>query len=232
MAIKENDIVMCTVKSIEGTTVFVQIEDNGSGSIVFSEIAAGRIRNIREYVSPNKKIVCKVLKIYPDHTELSLRRVTGKEREEIQLRFKNEKTFSNMLKANIKDSENVIKGIREKYELWDFYEKVKEDGKILENFMKKADSDLITKLLQEKKDREKIVKKTVVLKSDANSGINDIKDILKVKGVKIHYLGSSQFSIDSTAKNYKDAEHELDNAIKQIEIKAKEKKMFFELKEK
>ncbi len=44
--VKEDDIVMCAVKKIEGTAVFVQIENNGEGSIVMSEIAAGSIRNI------------------------------------------------------------------------------------------------------------------------------------------------------------------------------------------
>jgi hypothetical protein len=53
----ENDIVLCTVDKIDGTTVFVILEDGSQGAIVTSEIAPGRIRNIREYVSPNKKMV-------------------------------------------------------------------------------------------------------------------------------------------------------------------------------
>ena len=53
------DIVLCTVDRIIGTTVFVGIEGNGEGSIVTSEIAPGRIRNLRDYVVPKKKIVCK-----------------------------------------------------------------------------------------------------------------------------------------------------------------------------
>ena len=63
MDLKENDLVMCSVKSIEGTTVFVEIEGNGQGNIAMSEVAAGRIRNLREHISINKKIVCKVLKM-------------------------------------------------------------------------------------------------------------------------------------------------------------------------
>ena len=46
------DLVLCTVKTIDGTTVFVKIEDDGEGTIVTSEIAPGRIRNLREYVIP------------------------------------------------------------------------------------------------------------------------------------------------------------------------------------
>ena len=80
---KEEDLVLCTVTKIEGTTVFVNIEGNGQGTIIFPEIAAGRIRNIREYVVPNKKIVCKILQIFEGHPQLSLRRVTSKEKQEV-----------------------------------------------------------------------------------------------------------------------------------------------------
>ena len=68
------DIVMCTVERIVGTTVFVKIDGNGEGSIILSEIAPGRIRNLRDYVVPGKRIVCKVLSIR-EHAILSLRRV-------------------------------------------------------------------------------------------------------------------------------------------------------------
>ena len=54
---EEGDVVLCTVTKIEGTSVFVNIEGDGEGSIIVSEIAPGRIRNLRDYVLPNKKIV-------------------------------------------------------------------------------------------------------------------------------------------------------------------------------
>lgn len=232
MNLKENDIVLCTVKSIEGTAIFVQIENNGLGNIIMSEIAAGRIRNLREYVHPNKKIVCKVLKIYQDHAELSLRRVTSREKEEIQSRYDKERTFNSMLKVITKSPEQIIEKIKEKYELWDFFDKIKEDSGLLENFMKKSEADSLIKILEEKKEREKIVKRIIILKSNSESGISDIKDILKVKNICIYYLGSSQFSIEAKAIEYKEAESILNKAISQIEAKAKEKKAFFEYKEK
>ncbi len=231
MALKENDVVMCTVKKVDGTTVFIETEDKQSGSIVFSEIAAGRIRNIREYVHPEKKIVCKVLKIYPDHVELSLRRVTGKEREEIQERFKKEKIFQNMIKAICPDYLAVISKIKEKYEIWDFFDQVKENSSLLEKYLKKSEYEAITKSLADRKDREKIIKKTIILRSDSESGLTDIKEIMNVKGVGMHYLGSSNFMVEAKARDYKEAELLLNNAIKEMEIKAKEKKAFFEVKE-
>ena len=78
MAFEEGDVVFCTVDRIVGTNVFVKISEKDKeveGCIVMSEIAPGRIRNIRDYVVPKKKIVCKVLRISGDRIDLSLRRV-------------------------------------------------------------------------------------------------------------------------------------------------------------
>ena len=93
MDFEEGDSVLCTVERIAGTTVFVKIENNGEGSIILSEIAPGRIRNIRDYVVPKKQIVCKVLRISGDRIDLSFRRVTQKEQKEIKEKTKQEKSY-------------------------------------------------------------------------------------------------------------------------------------------
>ena len=71
------DIVMCTVKKVLFHSVFVELDEyhNKEGMMHISEIAPGRIRNIRDYVKEDKKIICKVLKIHTDknHIELSLK---------------------------------------------------------------------------------------------------------------------------------------------------------------
>jgi len=56
MALEEGEIVLCTVDRIVGTVVFVKIDgEEKNGSIILSEIAPGRIRNLREYVIPKKR---------------------------------------------------------------------------------------------------------------------------------------------------------------------------------
>lgn len=229
--IKEDDLVLCTVKKIEGTTVFVTIEDNGEGSIVMSEIAAGRIRNLRDYVSPNKKIVCKVLKT-GSHPQLSLRRVTAKERESIMEEHKKEKTFTGMLKKIIKSPERAIEEIKLKHKLSDFIDLLKEDVKQLEKFFSKTESKLLEKILAERAEKKKTVKKTFTLKSLSPSGLLDIKEILDIKEVKINYLGSSKFSIEASADNFKEANQKISEALKQIEEKAKKSHTELKIKEK
>jgi len=232
--LKEEDIVMCTVKRIESATVLIEIEGNGEGNIALSEIAAGRIRNIRDYVSPNKKIVCKILKIQNNNIQLSLRRVTGKEREEIQERYKKEKTFTTLLKAVLGSSDNVLSKIREKHELWEFIEKIKESPSLIEEFMEKDKAAGLLKMLSEKKEKEKIVKKIISVKSPSNqeANINDIKGSLLSSGVEIHYLGSSVFSVSAVGKDFKEADHKVSCAIQEMEKQAKARKLSFEVREK
>jgi len=230
MEINEDDVVMCTVKKIEGTTVFVEIEDNGMGSIVFSEVAAGRIRNIRDYVYPNKKIVCKVLKIDPSGTiHLSLRRVSGKEREEAKEKYQKETVFKKLLKEIVKFPEQVIEKIKKSFSLADFFDKVKENPKILEEYLPKKEAEELAKKIIEKKEKEKIAKRIILLKSFSSSGISDIKSILvPLKDVDITYLGSSKFSLSAKAKDFKEANHKIIQAIESIKTKAKEKRIIFE----
>src|SRR3990172_10268814 len=106
MALEVGDIVLCTVESIVGTNVFVRLENGEEGCIVFSEVAPGRIRNIREYVVPQKKIVCKVLRLSHDRIDLSLRRVTLKEQRELKENFKLEKSYESILRGILKEKSN------------------------------------------------------------------------------------------------------------------------------
>jgi len=232
MNIKEDDVVQCTVKKIEKTTVFVTIDGNGEGSIVMSEIAAGRIRNIREYVVPNKKIICKVLRISNNHIQLTLRRVTGKERELAMDRYKKEKTFTSMLKTITPSPSKIIEEIKQSYTIPEFLEEARENPKIIESFLNKKESAQLSKILEEKKEKDKIVKKTFTLKSTSPSGLSDIKEILKIKDCKINYLGSSKFSISTSAKNFKEANAKLSDALNMIAEKAKKKNAQLEIKDK
>jgi translation initiation factor 2 alpha subunit (eIF-2alpha) len=227
--INEEEIVLCTVKKIDGATIFVEIEGNGEGSIALPEIAAGRIRNLREYVSPNKKIVCKVLKIINGHPQLSLRRVTAKEREEVMQKYNKNKNLRNLLKSSIKDYEKIISSIKEKYDLAEFYDLARENPSLLEKFVDKKDFENLKKIFSAKKEKEKEIKREFELSTMSESGLSDIKEILSLKEVEIKYIGSSRFSISTKAKEFKDASAIIQKSLLKIEERAKQKKMHFKL---
>lgn len=231
ITVKEDDVVFCKVKKIEGTTVFLEIEECSlEGSMVLSEVAAGRIRNLRQYVSPNRRVVCKVLRIAPDHVELSLRRVTTKEREHAFERFRRETALSHVLRVIGENPEKIISKIKEEYDIFDFVETVKEQPKILEQFLPADKIGKITQILTEKEGKKKTVLKNFFLHSNSEQGLKDIQQILDMQNVEFHYLGSSKFSILVEGKDFKEANLKLESTLKEIEKRAKEKKAVFEMR--
>src|SRR3989344_7422675 len=111
---EEGDIVLCTVKKILPHAVFVSLDEyeNKDGMVHISEIAPGRIRNIRDYVKPEKKIVCVILKVNQErkNIDLSLRRVPLNVKknkiDEIKQEEKSEKILKSIAqKVNVKEDE-------------------------------------------------------------------------------------------------------------------------------
>ncbi len=231
MELEEGDVVLCTVDRIIGTTVFVNIKGNGEGSINFSEVAPGRIRNIRSYVVPKKKIVCKVLRISKGRIELSLRRVTLKEKKEVLERDKQEKSYENMLKSILKEkADKDIEKIKKEQKLFDFFQEARKNPKKVEKIFGKKDSEKILEILKSQKPKKTIVKKFIKFISKSQNGISDIKNILKhPKEIKIKYISSGKYSLKTEAENPKKADQRLQKFLKTIEKKAKKNNIKFSI---
>jgi len=235
MELREDDIVFCTVKKVEKTNVFVEVDDYGlEGTIVMSEIAAGRIRNIREYVSPGRKIVCKVLRLRHGHIELSLRRVTTRERILAQDAYKKERALASILKIVGEDPKVILGNIRESYSLVDFFEEAREDPKLFGKFLPKAKAEKVIEMFAEKAVKERKVETKFSLTSFSESGVKDLKEILAFddKEVVIRYLGSGKFSISVKGNDLKKAGLKVDEVLEEIEKRAKNKGADFEAKKK
>ncbi|MEK7125908.1 MAG: hypothetical protein AAB835_00260, partial [Patescibacteria group bacterium] len=192
-------------------------------------IAAGRIRNLREYVSVGKKVVCKVLKITNDHFDLSLRRVTAKEKIVVFNRHKEEIAFRNVLKIIGEDPEILIPKIKETYFIYEFVDEARSNPSLLEKYIEKSKAEKLSKLLVEKKEKDKNVKSFFILKSNSEHGLKDIKETLDFKE-EIHYLGSGRYSLNVLANNFKEANIKISTILESIAEKAKKKKMIFEIK--
>ena len=227
MDLEEGQVVLCTVIKIVGTTVFVKIEGNGEATIITSEIAPGRIRNLRDYVVPNKKIVCKVLSIDKERSvHLSLRRVSAKERKEVLEQYSKEKSWVATLKTIVKDAEKVIEKIKKNHTLVDFFEKVKEMPELLEKLVSKEEAQKLLKIINEKKEKEVSVKREFQLKSEASDGIIKIKKILPEDTT---YKAAGKYFLIIKDKNYKDANAKLNRLLEEIEKKAKQEGLFFDV---
>ena len=235
MKLEEGDIVLCTVDRIMGTIVFVKIEGNGEGTIIISEIAAGRIRNLRDYVVPKKKIICKVLRVFQDKMHLSLRRVTKKEREELMNEIKQEKSYKAILKTILgkEKSNEVIEKIIEKQKFCDFIEETKENPKILEKEIGKINAKKVLEIILSQKPKIATIKKEINFKTTEPEGVKLIKEILgKVKDAEVKYISAGKYSFKTEDKDIKSADNKLKQILEDIEKKAKKQNMKFSVKEK
>jgi translation initiation factor 2 alpha subunit (eIF-2alpha) len=232
MNLEVGDVVLCTVDRIVGTIVFVRIEGNGEGSIIMSEIAPGRIRNLRDYVVPKKKIVCKILRMSGDRIDLSLRRVTQKEQKEIKEQYKQEKSGISILKSVLgKKVEKVVEQILKEERIYEFLQEAKEDSKKLENLVGKTDSQKILEILQTQKQKKAIVKKDMLLTTTAPNGLELIKNILGgIKEAEIKYISAGKYSIKIEATNPKEADNKIKEITSVIEKESKKQGLDFSVK--
>jgi len=231
---QEGDLVLCVVEKIERTTVFVKIEGNGTGTIITSEIAPGRIRNLREYVVPGKKIVCKVLKIDSSgNIHLSLRRVTAKEKKEILESYEKEKSFTALLKNITNNADKIMQDIKKSEpSLYLFFIKAKEDSKLLEKYFTKEEQEKLLVIIKEKEKKEVFVKSEFKLSSDLPSGLASLKEMLLPYKEQITYLAAGRYMIKIISDDYKKANHKMIEILDDIEKKAKALHLKFERKEK
>jgi len=225
----ESELVLCTVTSVQHHSVFVRIEEYGiNGMIHISEVAPGRIRNIRDYVVESKSIVCKVLRVdnVRGHIDLSLRRVSESQRRKKINELKKEKLAEKIVEVaarNINmDSKELYKVVSTPiFELFPnlfdcFTEIVKGDFLISElNLPKNASDELESVILDRLKPQIIISKGKLSLVSYAPNGVLVIKASLKKSidlGAAVAYLGGGTYSLAVEDDTYKAAEASLEKA--------------------
>lgn len=221
------DLILCTVDRIVGTVVVVRIQEDGKeieGNIVMSEIAPGRIRNIRDYVVPKKKIVCKVLRISPSgNIDLSFRRVSQKERKEVLEQEQLEKSYLSVLKSILGEkSEEIIKRILEKEKVFSFLEEAKKNPEGLEKIAGKENAQKILEILNAQKSKNKKIKKEINMTTIKSNGITLIKKILEnFKGMEVKYIAAGKYSIETESEDIKSSDKKMRDMMNTAEKEAK-----------
>src|SRR3989344_2091739 len=223
MNIEEGEIVLCTVDRIVGTVVFVHIDRTElEGNIIFSEIAPGRIRNIREYVVPKKKIICKILRIKGDQINLSLRRVTKKEQKELLEKTRQEQGYKSILKKILKErAEQIIQEMQRIGGVSEFLNNAKENPKELEILVGKEDCRKIFEILKTQKQKTAILKKEFYLRTNASNGVSLIKNVLEIKDTAINYVSAGKYSVKVESSDLKSTDNKLKEILEEIEKKSK-----------
>ena len=231
--LEEGQIVLCTVDKVIGTSVFVKINDEIEGTITVSEIAPGRIRNLRDYVIPGKRIVCKILSINNNNIQLSLRRVKVNERKDFLDLVEKENNYKAIIKTVVgkEAAEKIIKTIQEKSSIFDYLTNAKENPKLLKEEFTNEQADKIIKILESKKEKAKQVAQIFKLSSKSSEGISLIKQIIKdaTNGSKskVNYLAAGKYRITLDGEDFKEIETEIKKIIQSIEKSAKKQNCDF-----
>lgn len=217
------ELVLCRVKEILKTTVFIELEKyRRTGVISTSEIAPGRIRNIRDYVVINKRIICKVLRVdrSTGHIDLSLRRVTQKETKEEMQKYEDEDIALKILKIVVKEDAEKIAGLIKKDHplMHEFFESSISNPPALEKYVSKDDAKKVLEIIKDKIKPKKIILRAVLeISSAASNGLSIIKDaLIRQKDVKITYIGAPNYMITAEDENPKTAHKKLETAINSI----------------
>lgn len=222
---KENDLVLCKVKDITNTVVFAELPNGQKGTIISSEIAPGRIKYMRQYVVPNKQIVCKVLKVDGDHIELSLRRVSSKEKKEVMQSFKQSQVINVAFKQILKENEGEIKRkILKNFEnLTKYMNSIKSDESLIKKYIPEKYRNAIKKLSEKKRKNEEL-KQNIKIKCLENDGVLRIRKIFDIKNenISINYVSAGNFKLKLIVKDFKQGKRQMAEIIENLQKKAKE----------
>jgi translation initiation factor 2 subunit 1 len=222
----ESEIVLCTVSRVHFHSVFVSLDEYGKrqGMLHISEVAPGRIRNIKDYVKDGKVIVCKVLKVDEKrgHIDVSLRRVSEAQRREkldsLKQQQKAEKIIDFVAKeAKLKVEKlhaDITKATSSFDTLYDAFNAVVAGELNIEDL---ALGVKATKLLDETI-RQRITPPEVEIKAKIScechesNGVEIIKDVLVKAGkvdtehVTLHYLGAGAFALIIQGSEWEEVE--------------------------
>jgi len=231
------ELVIATVTNVREYGAYVKLDEyDKEGFLHISEISSSWVKNIRNHVREGQKVVLKVLRVDPErkHIDLSLRRVTKRERIEKMLLWKRGKKAESLLRSA---SSKLGMSMEELYEkagvliereygdLYDGLERVARDG--VEVLLKLGiPKDIATSIAEVAKERIKVptvkVKGVLNLTSTEPNGVLHIKkallaakDVKKPAGtnVEVHVIAAPRYQIEVSAQDYKEAEALLKRAV-------------------
>ncbi|MCX8176576.1 MAG: translation initiation factor IF-2 subunit alpha [Candidatus Bathyarchaeota archaeon] len=232
------ELVVATVSSITDYGAYVKLDEyrNIEGLLHISEISSGWVKNIYDYVREGQKLVLKVLRVDKEkgHVDLSLRRVSKREKQEKMAEWKRKKRALSILEAAAQkvnlDPEKLVNEIVPVFEdklggLYEGLEELVEKGEELAEKLK-LPSEWVKAIYDVAKQKIKpqavSIKGILKLTTTAPNGVEIIKKILmesksvrrfRKARVDIYTIGAPRYVVEVTAKNYKDAEKVLNEVV-------------------
>ncbi|MGL4670096.1 MAG: translation initiation factor IF-2 subunit alpha [Methanobacteriaceae archaeon] len=234
----EGELIVATVYKVLNYGAFANLEEYAGKEafIHISEVSSGWVKNIRDYVRENQKIVARVLRVNPrkGHVDASLKRIREDQRTKKIQQWKVEQKAEKFLElaaiAIDKDLDTAYNEVG--YEMMDLF------GDIYGAFESAAEEG-VTALTDEGIDETwanaivEIAKKNITppevqitgyldLQSYAQNGVEIIKNALESiesDDLRVQCVGAPRYRITIKSSNYIEAEKDLkDAALKCIDL--------------
>jgi translation initiation factor 2 subunit 1 len=240
---ESGEFVIATAVKLQEHGVYVNLDEYGkNGYIPIGEVSSTWVKNIKDFVKEGQKLVLKVIRIdeRKGHVDLSLRKVTEREKKDKLIQYKKSKKAEKLLesaaKSLNKDYEEAVKnvGIPLEDQFGDLYTALENTSAKGPDVLKAAGiNEAWAKALYDiAKDHVEppSVQVTGVIQLSASGpkGVEDIKKaIMEGKkdsaknGIKteITYVGAPRYRIEVTAKDYKSAEETMKQTADAIILK-------------
>jgi translation initiation factor 2 subunit 1 len=233
------DLVIATIESVMDYGAYANLDEySRRGFLHISEISSARIRNVRDFVRENQKVVLKVLRVDIDkgHIDLSLRRVTKRERIEKIKSWKKDRKGDALLHAVAEKTGLTMQELYQKagaalegnYGIYDGFEKAAKEGK---DFLSKLNipEDIAKVIVQVAEERIKIktvkVRGVIEVRCMKPNGVRCIQQAFagakknqQAKDAKIEFavIAAPKYSVEVTADNWKRAEEVLDKVSESV----------------
>ncbi|MFB6137978.1 MAG: translation initiation factor IF-2 subunit alpha [Halobacteriaceae archaeon] len=228
------ELVVGKVDEITDFGVFVDLEayPDKRGLVHVSEVASGWIKNIRDHVTVDQTVVCKVLDVdeSSQQIDLSIKDVNDHQRSDAIQEWKNEQKADKWVTLafgeDLADDEyrRIVTALIEEFEtLYDAFEAAAIHG---EEALADVDlpDDELDAIVETARDNVSVpyveVSGYVTLRSTDGDGVDDVREALEAAegngqlpdevDLEVSYVGSPEYRITVQAPDYKTAERELE----------------------
>jgi translation initiation factor 2 subunit 1 len=232
-------LVIATIETVTDYGAYAKLDEyNKRGLLHVSEISSSWIRNIRDFVREGQKMVLKVLRVDMEkgHIDLSLRRVTKREKIEKIKSWKKDRKAEALLrgvaeKVGLSNEEVYEKAgnlIEEKYGLYEGFEKVVKEGiEVLTKIGVPEDLAKVFAEVAQERIRVKLVKVKGIIEVRCMkpNGVKIIQEAFlnakkaektKDADVRFYVVAAPKYSVEVLAENYKRAEEVLQKVAQSV----------------
>ncbi len=227
----EGDLVVATVHKVLNYGAFANLEEypQKEAFIHISEVSSGWVKNIRDYVRENQKIVAKVLRVNPrkGHVDVSLKRIREDQRTRKIQQWKIEQKAEKLLEFS---GANIGKNLDQAYEevgyylmdefgdLYGAFETAAEEGaeSLINREVDAQWAETITEVAKKNISPPEVhITGYVDLKSYASNGVEVIKEALldvEEDNIRIQCVGAPRYRMTVKSSDYLEAENILKKA--------------------